>query len=288
MKIRIVSPAKAIDQSKLDFAEGWLSSLGFQVEISPNAGGQLNYFSGTDEERLNDLQDALDDPELDVILCSRGGYGTVRIIDQLDFTKFSQKPKKLIGYSDITVLHNRLTKLGLESIHATAPLNFEENTTEALDSLVAAISNKPIRHEVIPYSLNRKGTATAKVVGGNLAIIASLIGTNDDLNIEGKILFIEDVGEAVYAIDRMMWSLKKSGKLDHLAGLIVGGMTNMKDSEIPFGKTVHEVIDDIVKEYNYPVCYNFPAGHIDDNRAIILNRMADLVVGDKEVIFSQL
>ena len=287
MKIRIVSPAKAIDNSKLEYAKDWLTSNGFEVEVSPHAGGQFHYFSGTDKERLQDLQEALDDPDVDVVMCSRGGYGTVRIIDKISFNKFREKPKMVVGYSDITVLHNRITKMGFHSIHATAPLNFEENTAESLESLINAINGRPNTYHIPAHKLNKFGEIEAEVVGGNLTIIESLIGTDDDLNMNGKILLIEDIGEAIYAVDRVMWTLKKSGKLEKVGGLIVGGMTGMKDSEVPFGKTVEEVIADAVSEYDIPVCFNFPAGHIDDNRAIVLNKKALLSVTPLSVSFSQ-
>lgn len=287
MKIRIVSPAKSITEDKIEFAKGWLSSLGHEVEIGENAAGIFHYFSGTDEERLQDLQEALDDPSVDAILCSRGGYGVVRIIDKLDFSTFKKNPKLVFGYSDITVLHNRISQLGEESVHSSAPLNFEDNTEESLQSIVNVLNNEPNEYEIKAHKLNKFGDVEAEVVGGNLSIISSLVGTNDDLDTDGKMLFIEDLGEAIYAVDRMMWTLKKAGKLDNLAGLIVGGMSDVKDSEVPFGKTIKEVIADAVEEYDYPVCFNFPAGHIDDNRAIVLNRKAKLSVQPLRILFSQ-
>jgi muramoyltetrapeptide carboxypeptidase len=192
-----------------------------------------------------------------------------------------------MGYSDVTVLHNRLNRLGYESVHSSAPLNFLENTEESLNSIFHILENKGNEYKIAQHQMNIEGEANAEVVGGNLAIIASLVGTNDDLDTANKILFIEDIGEAIYAVDRMMWTLKKSNKLASLAGLIVGGMTGTKDSEVPFGKTVEEVICDAVKEYNFPLCFNFPAGHIDDNRAIILGRKAKLSVNTSGSSFKQ-
>jgi len=285
--IRIVSPAKAIDIKHLDFAIEFLTSKGYEVELSKFAAGSVNYFSGTDEERLADFQSAVNDESIDVILCSRGGYGAVRIVDSVDFSALKKSPKLIIGYSDITVFHSALNRLDIESVHATVPLNFEENTTESLQSFFNVLSSSENRYEIESHSLNRQGKSKAPVVGGNLAVLASLIGTNSDISMDGKILFFEDIGEAVYAIDRMMWTLKKSGKLDKLAGLIVGRMTQMKDSEIPFGKSVEEVIRASVEDYEYPLCFNFPAGHIDDNRAIIFGREASLNVGGEGVEFLQ-
>lgn len=286
-KIKIVSPAKSIESSKIEFAKGYLRSKGFEVEVGEFASGEHHYFSGTDAERLSDMQQALDDESLDVILCSRGGYGSVRIIDQMDFTKFLKNPKLVIGYSDITVFHNRMNLMGQLSVHATCPLNFEENTEQALSSLLNVLNEKQNNYQIPAYSLNKPGLAEAEIVGGNLSILYSLIGTNDDLETKGKILFIEDIGEAIYSIDRMMWALKKSGKLSALAGLVVGGMTNLKDSEIPYGKSADEVIFEAVQEYNFPLAFHFPAGHINDNRAIVFGKKASLNVSEKGAIFIQ-
>lgn len=287
MKIKIVSPAKAIEPLIIDKAVELLSTHDILVETGEHAKGSFNYFSGTDDQRLSDLQSSLDDSTLDAILCSRGGYGMVRIIDQLDFKAFSKKPKFILGYSDITVLHSRLTNMGFESVHCTAPLNFSKNSTESIQSMLNVLRSAGNEYLISHHPLNREGTATAEVVGGNLAIIASLIGTNDELKTDGKILFIEDIGEAIYAVDRMLWTLEKSGKLERLKGLIVGGMTNMKDSDVPFGLSVEEVIRERVEKYDYPLAFNFPAGHIDDNRAIVLGRTASLEVSDSKTIFKQ-
>jgi len=285
--IRIVSPAKAIDKKHLDYAVGFLESKGYKVELSEFAAGSNNYFSGTDEQRLSDFQDAVNDESVDIILCSRGGYGSVRIIDSIDFGALKKLPKLIIGYSDVTVFHSVLNGLGIESAHATVPLNFEENSAEAIQSFLNVLSNAENKYEIEPHILNREGKVEAPVVGGNLAVLSSLIGTNSDISTDGKILFIEDIGEAIYAIDRMMWSLKKSGKLDKLAGIVVGGMTNMTDSEMRFGNTVEEVIRQAVDEYDYPVCFNFPAGHVDDNRALVFGRKASLDIGANQVLFRQ-
>lgn len=286
-KIRIVSPAKSIDSKHIDFAEGFLRSKGYEVTVSDHARGQHHYFSGTDAERRHDLQQALDDPEIDVILCSRGGYGSVRIVDLLDYSMFLRHPKWVFGYSDITVFHNRMNRMGFHSVHSTAPLNFEENTEEALQSLVNAIEEVENEYNIPAHSLNREGEVKEKVVGGNLSILCSLIGTDDELKTKNRILFIEEIGEAVYAIDRMMWQLKKAKLLKGLDGLIVGGITGIKDSEVPYGKTAEEVIREAVEEYDYPVCFGFPAGHINDNRALILGKQAKLTVGSSGATFKQ-
>ena len=285
-KIKILSPAKAIDIEHINYAKSYLEKEGMKVEISAYAEGQHNYFSGTDEERLSDFQDALNDPSVDIILCSRGGYGSVRIIDKLDFSSLGKK--LIVGYSDVTVFHNHLqSNYAATTVHATAPLNFKDNTPAALKSLLNVLKGKGNNYIIDGTPLNRIGHAEGAVVGGNLSIIASLLGTNSAIKTNGKILFIEDIDEAVYSIDRMMWSLKKANKLSGLKALIIGGMTSMKDSEIPFGKTVSEVILEAVSEYDYPVCFDFPAGHIDDNRALVFGKKAKLLVLDDKVIFEQ-
>ena len=260
---------------------------GFTVSFGDHVLGEYHYFSGTDAQRLSDFQNAIDS-DVDIILCSRGGYGSVRIIDLIDWSNFFKKPKLICGYSDITVLHNRINKMAFSSAHCTAPLNFEENTSESLNSLVNLFKGKMNDYVIPSHDLNRKGLAEAEIVGGNLSIISTLCGTDDDLQTEDKILFIEDIGEAVYAIDRIMWQLKKSGKLSGLKGLVVGGMTGMKDSASPFGKSVEEVIKDAVEEYSYPVCFDFPAGHIKDNRAILFGSNARLNVNDSSSSFTQI
>jgi len=285
-KIRIVSPAKSISKEQIDFAVNWLTDASFEVEVGQYAKGEHNYFSGTDAERLSDMQAALDS-DADFILCARGGYGSVRIIDQLEWSGFFQKPKIICGYSDITVFHNRMNKMGFSSLHCTAPLNFRENSKEALKSLTTSFIGGVNNYEIKTHGLNRAGEVEAEIIGGNLAILSTLCGTDDDIDTKGKILFIEDVGEAIYAIDRMMWQLKKAGKLADLAGLIVGGMSGMKDSAVPFGKQVEEVIAESVSTFDFPVCFNFPAGHIDDNRAILLGVKARLSINESFVSFTQ-
>lgn len=287
MKIRIISPGKAIDAKHIDFAEGYLRSKGYEVSIGKHAKGQHNYFSGTKEERLKDLQEAMDDEDVDVIVCSRGGYGCIHLVDDIDYRKFLWNPKMFVGYSDVTVFHNRLNRMGFESIHATAPLNFEENTTAALESLIYALDGDENEYDIPNHSLNRDGQVTEKVVGGNLSILCSLIGTHDELRTRNRILFIEEIGEPVYKIDRMIRQLKQAKLLSRLDGLIVGSLTQIKDSDPPYGVTAEEVIREAVEEYDYPVCFGFPAGHINDNRAIVFGRDAKLIVSKTGAIFNQ-
>jgi len=287
-KVRIVSPAKSIEKEHIDFSVKFLKEHDFEVEVSTNCLGADHYFSGTDEERLIDFQSALDDDSVDVILCARGGDGCIRIIDRLDFTKFLLNPKLIIGFSDVTVFHNHIhSNFNLPTVHATMPLNFSSNSDESLLSLMDVLHGNKVKYKLASNTNNKRGEAKGEIVGGNLAIIYALIGTNSDINLDNKIVFIEDVGEYVYAIDRMMWSLQKSNILKKLAGLIIGGMTNTMDTDTPFGKSVESVILERVDHLDIPVCFNFPAGHIDDNRAVIFGKKAKLVVSDDGVIFEQ-
>ncbi len=287
-KIYITAPAKTIEKECIDFAVDFFQKNNFEVVLAEHVTGRQNYFSGTDQQRLADFQKGLDDDSIDFILCARGGYGSVRIIDQLDFSKFKKKPKLIIGFSDVTVFHSHIHAcFEIPTVHATVPLNFKSNTAESLQSLLNVLNGEPNRYEIPTSKFNRIGEISAQVVGGNLSILHALNGSVSDIKTDGKILFIEDLSEAIYSIDRMLYSLKRTGKLDNLAGLIVGGMTNIKDTEIPYGKSVEEVIAEIVSAYSYPVCFNFPAGHIDDNRALILGKNASLSVGNSGVVFEQ-
>lgn len=284
-KIAIVASARKISMEELQPAIDIFKSWGLEVVLSKNLLGSDNQYSGTDAERTQDLQDALDDNTIKAIISARGGYGTIRIVDKINFTKFRLQPKWVIGYSDITVLHSHIHNFGIETLHATMPINFLVNT-EAVETMRKTLFGEKLKYEIDKHLLNREGFAEAQLVGGNLSLLYALTGSNSSLHTKGKILFIEDLDEYLYHIDRMMVSLKRSGKLSDLAGLVVGGMTDMKDNQIPFGKTAEEIIMDAVKEYNYPVCFNFPAGHIDKNLAIVLGRSVRLIVGEKETIVS--
>ncbi len=282
--IRIVSPAKAIEANYIDGAKDFLEQKGFTVELGNNVAGQYHYFSGTDEERRQDFQDAINSENVDIILCARGGYGTIRIVDLVDFSPLKKYPKQIIGFSDITVFHHHIHQhVGIETVHATMPLNFKHNTNESLGTLVNSITGLPNQYNIPSNQNNISGTAKGQVIGGNLTMICTLIGTNSDIDFSGKILFIEEVAEYIYAIDRMLWSLEKSGKLSQINGLIVGGMTGIKDTEIRFGKNVEHLILDRVSKYDYPVCFDFPAGHIDDNRSLVFGRESELIV-EKEFV----
>jgi muramoyltetrapeptide carboxypeptidase len=278
-KIAIVASARKISMEELNAAISVFKNWGLDVVLGDNLFKQNNQFSGTDAERAADLQSALDDNSIKAVISARGGYGTMRIIDKIDFRGFIKHPKWVIGYSDITVLHSHIHTLGIQTLHATMPINFDKNQ-EAVETLMKTLFAGNLTYEFAGNELNKKGIAEAEVVGGNLSLLYALSGSVSDIDTKGKILFIEDLDEYLYHIDRMMLNLKRAGKLSDLAGLIVGGMTDMKDNAIPFGKTAEEIIVDAVKEYNFPVCFNFPAGHVDRNLALVLGKRMKLVVDE--------
>jgi muramoyltetrapeptide carboxypeptidase len=283
--IGITCPAGYMATEKAQTCINTLQKWGYNVMVGKTLGSKsTNYFSGTDEDRKDELQAMLDDKSINAILCGRGGYGVGRIIDELDFTQFKKHPKWLIGFSDITVLHNHLhTKLKISSLHAPMAAAFNEGENEFILSLKNALTGKKNKYKIAAHAFNKKGNATGQLVGGNLTLLANCIGTPSDINTKGKILFIEDIGEQIYAVDRMMYQLKRSGKLSNLAGLIIGGFTDMKDTDRPFGKTVYEAILDIIADYNYPVCFDFPVSHNKENYALKVGVHYELKVGIKTV-----
>ncbi|MEO5643544.1 MAG: LD-carboxypeptidase [Bacteroidia bacterium] len=245
---------------------------GMKIQFGQNLFGELHQFSGTDEERAADLQYFLDDPETKAIFCARGGYGTMRIIDRLDFTAFKKNPKWIVGYSDITVLHSHIhTNCHIASLHATMPINFrlDQFSTGSLRKALMGI-NLSYTAENKTAVANRSGKAEGILVGGNLSLLYAMLHSDSDIDTNGKILFLEDIDEYLYHIDRMILSLKRAGKFRGLKGLIVGGMTAMRDNEIHFGKDAEEIISEHVAEYDFPVCYGFPAGHDSENYALPL------------------
>jgi muramoyltetrapeptide carboxypeptidase len=278
-KIGIVAPARYIEQDKYPSITSIIESKGYRVLRGRTTYLEHGPFAGSDEERLADLQEMLDHSEIKAIFCLRGGYGTIRIIEKLNWDKFLQNPKWIIGFSDITILHNKLHLLGGASIHGQMPLNFAgRNENKGLDMLFETLSGKELVYNLPKHKLNRIGNVKAGVVGGNVAILSSLIGTPYDINTDGKILFIEEVGEYLYRFDRLMNHLKMSGKLTNLAGLCVGGLSDLKDNDPVFGQTAEEIIIDLVSEYSYPLCFGFPAGHIKENYPLIFGATATFIV----------
>ena len=286
-KIGIISTAWKITLNELAPAIKTIESWELKVELGHNLFEVDNQFSGTIEQRSTDLQTMIDDDSIKAILCARGGYGTVQIIDNIDFSKLKNKPKWIVGYSDVTVLHSHLNKLGIASMHATMPINFKTNTKESLASLKNGLFENENNILCGPHPFNKFGKVEAEFVGGNLSILYSLLGSNSDVDTDGKILFIEDLDEYMYHVDRMMMNLKRNGKLKNLKALIIGGMSDMNDNTIPFGKTAEEIILEYIKEFDFPVCFNFPAGHLDDNRTLVFGKECTLEINENGVVLKQ-
>jgi muramoyltetrapeptide carboxypeptidase len=290
--IGLVCPASYMSSEKAAecirvLKEEW----GYTVKTGKTVGGDSStYFSGTDEERLNDFQQMLDDDEVKAVFCARGGYGMTRIIDRVSFKKFKKNPKWIIGYSDITVLHSHLySNYYISSLHAPMAGAFNDAgyVNRFVQSLRNALEGNKIKYNCDPHEFNKKGEAIGELVGGNLTLLTHLVGTDSDIKTRGRILFIEDVGEYLYNIDRMMNQLKRSGKLSKLAGLIIGGFTDIKDTERPYGQTAYEIIRDVISEYDYPVCFGFPVSHEKENYALKIGVGYKLKVGKSKVILEE-
>lgn len=275
--IGITSPAGYITTEQVQPAVQLMESWGFKIQIGNTIGKRDFSLGGTDDERTADLQQMLDDPNVKAIMCARGGYGAVRIIDRLNFSRFKQHPKWVIGFSDITVLHCHLNKhLNMASIHSKMCNSFPSDWSlaepiqiETILSIRQVLSGQDVKYTAPPVSGNRNGRAEGSLIGGNLSIIETLAGSASDINTDGKILFVEDTGEYLYSIDRMFWNLKRSGKLDKLKGLIVGGFKiKPEDPGDEFGRTAYEIVSEKIKEYDYPVCFDFPVGHQKNNFAL--------------------
>lgn len=271
-KIALVAPARKVAEDDIAFAVEYIRQRGFVPIYDERLFLSYNQFAGNDEQRASVLQHYLDADDIDAIMCVRGGYGTVRIIDRLDFDKFMQKPKWIVGYSDVTVLHAKMQSLGIESLHATMPINFQDNSKQALDTLFDALCGKEIKYDLPQQTLDILSKMKGEVVGGNISVLYSLLGSDIFPDVEGKVLFLEDLDEYLYHIDRMMMAFQRAGIFDKIGGLIIGGLTKMHDNAIPFGMTAEEIISEKTKDKNIPTVFNFPAGHINDNRAIILGR----------------
>lgn len=284
--VGILATARKNLEDNLAPAKSWLQSWGLNVTIGKTIGLDYHQLAGTDDQRAQDLQEMLDNPNIKAIWCVRGGYGTVRIIDKLDFTKFKKNPKWIIGFSDVTVLHSHLNTMGFASIHAIMPVSTKA-TEEAKETLRKALFGEHLEYTMPCENMNRLGNAKGELVGGNLSILYSLFGSPSAIDCNDKILFIEDLDEYLYHIDRMMMNLKRNGCLESLKGIIVGGMTKMHDNEIAWGKNAEQIIDDVTQNYKIPIIYNFPAGHMADNHALIFGKQVSIEVNDLEskVIF---
>jgi muramoyltetrapeptide carboxypeptidase len=286
-KIGVVSTARKITKNELQPFISLMKEWELKPIFGKSIGASENQFAGNDALRTQDFQEMLDNPDVKAIWCARGGYGTVRIIDGLDLSSFRKNPKWIIGYSDMTVLHNMLHNCGVASLHAQIAFNIEEKTEATRSSIYNVLFGNAHTIEYSPKgNLNRLGEAKGALVGGNLSVLYSLLGSPSAIKTKGKILFLEDLDEYLYHIDRMMQNLKRNGLLSELKGLIIGGMSDMNDNSIPFGKTAKEIIWDAVKEYEYPVCFHFPAGHINDNRALVMGVSVNLTVAKQKASLS--
>lgn len=281
--VAITCPAKKLPVP-IDDAVRLLESWGLHVILGDTVYASWNQFAGTDEMRAADFQRFLDDKSVKAIFAARGGYGTIRIIDDIDFSGFENDPKWIIGFSDITILHSHIHAVfNVQSIHGQMPLTIPDGTKISLETLKKALFNEEIEYNYECFSENRNGTATGILTGGNLSLLVMMAGSVSEQDYKDKILFLEDVGEYLYSIDRMILNFKRAGILAGLKGLIIGGFTDLKDNDIPFGETAEQIIMSHVADYDYPVCFSFPAGHIEDNRALIFGREATLTVYNQNV-----
>lgn len=282
-KVAIVCTARKFSRVEAESAIELLTSWGLEVVLGSTIDLDNYQLGGTDEERAADFNQQLNDTSIKAIWCARGGYGTVRIIDDIDFTAFIENPKWIIGFSDVTVLHSHIHNLGVETIHGLMAFSIPKSTPESRDSLYKALFGRELIYTIAPEVENKLGESEGEVVGGNLSILYSLLGSKSSMNTAGKILFIEDLDEYLYHVDRMMHNLKRNGLLDNLKGLIVGGMTDMHDNAIPFGYDAKQIILSILKEKDYPIAFNFPAGHGEVNLALPMGRKAKLSVEESKV-----
>lgn len=280
--IAIVAPAGILKNKKkiIERAKNLAESWGLHVVYGKYLFGKNNHFSGTDEERSKDFQDALDNKSIKAIWCGRGGYGSVRILDMLDFTKFKENPKWIIGYSDITALHNHIHNLGFETLHAMMGTSMQDNPKdipETIKTFRKAIFGEKLTYSIPSSKYNRKGSVSGKLVGGNIALLSSMLGSRSQISTNGKVLFIEEIGEYKYSIDRMLQSLKRAGNFDKVKAVIVGDISKIKKNTTSWGSSIEQLILDVIPE-EIPVLFDFPAGHEPDNRALIFGRKIEVII----------
>ena len=281
--VAIVAPSGVLRgrYDELEHAKELLESWGLHTVVGENVFAQNGHFAGTDKQRASDFQIALDDPKIKAIWCARGGYGTVRMIDLLDYSKFKLQPKWVIGYSDITAIHNQIHNLGYQSMHAMMCVSLPQNLSdipETISTFKDAIFGKPLSYTLKGSGYNKPGMVTAPITGGNLTLLHTMLGSETSINTSGEILFIEEIGEYAYHIDRMLQSLKRAGYFENCKGIVVGDMSKVRKNTTEFGRTIDEIILDVVAEYDFPVAFNMPAGHEKDNRALIFGSTVTLKV----------
>ncbi|MBD1363647.1 LD-carboxypeptidase [Mucilaginibacter sp. ZT4R22] len=277
-KVAITCPAKKLPIPMTD-AISLLQSWGLEVVLGETVTASYHQFAGDDDLRAGDMQRFINDDSIKAIIAARGGYGTIRMIDKVDFGRLASHPKWVVGFSDITLLHSHIiSNYNLACIHGQMPLNIPDASAHSLETLRLALFGEGLAYQIPPNSINRAGNCSGILIGGNLSLLVATNGSVSDVDYNGKILFIEDVGEYLYSADRMLRCLKRADKLKNLVGLIVGGFTDMKDNDIPFGQTIPEIVLDVVSDYNYPVCFDFPAGHVSNNCSLILGQTAKLSV----------
>lgn len=270
--VALVAPARKITAEELQTAIQMLEGSGLRVKLGSSIGRVHHQFAGTDAERAADLQQQLDDPEVRAIFCVRGGYGSVRIIDRLRWEGLLRHPKWVVGFSDVTVLHAHINKLGMETVHGEMPFNYgrPDKDPRSFTALMELLHGEKIAYPYTPHPLNRSGKLKGRIYGGNLSVWYSLLGSPSLPDTRGALLFLEDLDEYLYHIDRMLVALKRSGQLAQLSGLLIGGLTQMNDNAIAFGQTAEQIIAAAVADYDYPVCFNFPAGHTALNLPLVL------------------
>jgi len=282
--VGILATARKIDLATLQPGIKLLESWGLNVVIGKSIGKEQSQLAGPDWQRATDFQEMLDNPNIKAIWAAKGGYGTVRIVDRINFDNFKKKPKWVIGFSDVTVMHSHINNMDIGTLHAIMAISAKSATSEAIESFRKALFGEKLEYHIPHHAFNKNGKATGELVGGNLSVLYSIQGSESAVDMNGKILFLEDLDEYLYHIDRMMMNLKRNGSLKGLKGIIIGGMTSMNDNDIPWGHDSLEIIQDIVKDLNIPVSYNFPAGHIKDNRALILGKTVTFEVNNKETV----
>ena len=276
--IGILATARKVDVAPLQPAIALLKSWGLNVVTGKTIGLSNNQLAGQDWQRATDLQEMLDNPSIKAIWCAKGGYGTVRIVDRIDFTKFKNKPKWFVGFSDATVLHSHINTMNIATMHALVGISIGRATPEAIDSFRKALFGEKLSYTIPAHAYNKTGKAMGELVGGNLSVLYSIVGSKSETDYKGKIIFIEDLDEYLYHIDRMMMNLERNDYFKDVKGIIIGAMSKMRDNDVPWGHDALQIIQDITKKYNIPICFNFPAGHIQDNRTLVMGKQITLDV----------